>query len=444
MKTTTAAAAAPSTSWTTEKAQMCVPNHSGLVALHVLLFGTGRGCGGPNEIASAAICHTQTAPNRYGSCDVEGSPAGGGTSDHICQCGNVSSTGTDHLLMYMRVGGWKARDRPGLFGCTWQQHGGTQIVRQHSARHSLPLPLFAPPSATSTTSTPCLPFRMHEHARTHARTHAHTIARTRESVPIRRTFFALLSACQRHGHTHVHTRMHAHAHAHAHTRAHGPPRATSARIVLTATFNRRVVLVVSVVTREDTPDLASATITPATHVRMQHAEGAPPPLTSATPAPTSTGEGAVLHEQVITGSPATRTPLAPTCPAQQLRTTKRTCKGYCHGGGVGWADSFAVHLPGHGKVCTTDGFLPAFGRALRSMPHSSVRPLRALAQRVDATIVTTASALAKQPCQWPTCTCAAVRRACACTQCVDSTGYRLFQTRMHALSRATPRHELRA
>ena len=62
----------------------------------------------------------------------------------------------------------------------------------------------------------------------------------------------------------------------------------------------------------------------------------------------------------------------PACPAQQLRTTKRTCKegmggwggsdggkGYCHGGGITWADSFAVHLPGHGKVRTTETVHPS-------------------------------------------------------------------------------------
>ena len=38
------------------------------------------------------------------------------------------------------------------------------------------------------------------------------------------------------------------------------------------------------------------------------------------------------------------------CPDQQPRTTKRACKGYCHGGGIGWADSFAVETAAHGKV----------------------------------------------------------------------------------------------
>ena len=39
------------------------------------------------------------------------------------------------------------------------------------------------------------------------------------------------------------------------------------------------------------------------------------------------------------------------CKEQSLRTTNQTCTGYCHGGGIGWADSFAVNMATHGKVC---------------------------------------------------------------------------------------------
>ena len=39
------------------------------------------------------------------------------------------------------------------------------------------------------------------------------------------------------------------------------------------------------------------------------------------------------------------------CKRNELRTTKRKCKGYCHGGGIGWADSFAVNTEKYGKIC---------------------------------------------------------------------------------------------
>ena len=72
-----------------------------------------------------------------------------------------------------------------------------------------------------------------------------------------------------------------------------------------------------------------------------------------------------------------------TCREQTLRTTNQTCKGYCHGGGKGWADSFAVNTATHGMVCyckTT--FDHGIGNATINTP-AGCRNMRQVCQDIE-------------------------------------------------------------